>query len=124
MKNSKNFAPAAGKMGGSLKRGIFTFQNQGSGSLKWVAQLSGAPLYCHSTLEAIYYSNSLGPLRCYKCGTDVSEIQELITKRDTLLKDYFLVHPSCPECGPNFFKMRKRQRPQAGKQKSVKKTAM
>ena len=78
-------------------------------------------LYCHSTLEAIYYSNSLGPLRCYKCGTDVSEIQELITKRDTLLKDYFLVHPSCPECGPNFFKMRKRQRPQAGKQKSVKK---
>ena len=51
MKNSKNFAPAAGKMGGSLKRGIFTFQNQGSGSLKWVAQLSGAPLYGTSSID-------------------------------------------------------------------------
>ena len=60
MKNPKIFAPAAGKItqwltkvGGSPKWNIFTFQNQGSGSLKWVAHLSGAPLYpCQPLMTA------------------------------------------------------------------------
>ena len=44
-------------------------------------------LDCTSDLEAAYYSKQLGPIRCYKCGMDVSKDKEISEEFDQKKKN-------------------------------------
>ena len=75
-----------------------------SGPLDYQAKFSQVTitnqnLDCTSDLEAAYYSKQLGPIRCYKCGMDVSKDKEISDEFDLKKSEFGIVYPSCKDCG-------------------------